>query len=60
MKHYICKGGCKGVSTVPGICMSLNCASHLHNLEECDCTDGKHYGAFDDKKSEDEKEEEPK
>jgi len=40
--------------------MTLNCASHLHKLEECDCTDGKHYGAFDEKDTSDKQEEKKK
>lgn len=49
-KHYICTGGCKGVSDKPGVCQTEGCPKHKHQLKECDCTDGKHYGAFDDKK----------
>jgi len=48
MPHYICKGGCKGVSDKPGVCQTDDCANHNHRLEECDCVDGKHYGAFED------------
>lgn len=42
-KHYICLGGCKGVSKVPGLCTSPNCANHEHNLVPCDCEDDKHH-----------------
>lgn len=46
MPHYICKGGCKGVSDIPGVCENEDCASHNHQFEACDCEDGKHHGAF--------------
>ncbi len=41
-KHYICLGGCRGVSKVPGVCQAPDCASHDHKLVECKCTDGLH------------------
>lgn len=41
-KHYICLGGCKGVSPVPGTCQAEDCANHQHELVECNCTDGMH------------------
>ncbi len=41
-KHYICLGGCKGVSPVPGVCGASDCASHNHELVACICTDGMH------------------
>ncbi len=42
MLHYICNGGCKGVSDVPGTCQAQECSNHGKQLEECNCTDGKH------------------
>ncbi len=50
MPHYICKGGCKGVSDTPGVCQAQGCSNHNHQLEECDCPDGRHFGAFEEKK----------
>ena len=47
MEHYICTGGCKGVSNNPGTCQAADCPKHEHPLEKCDCADGKHHGAFD-------------
>lgn len=47
MSHYICTGGCRGVSDNPGVCEDENCSKHNQPLEKCDCTDGKHFGAFD-------------
>jgi len=42
MTHYICKGGCNGVSDSPGTCQAKDCASHGKPLEACSCEDGKH------------------
>ena len=42
MKHYICTGGCKGVSDKPGVCQAEGCPKHGQPLTECNCTDGKH------------------
>ena len=44
MPHYICTGGCKGVSDTPGVCQAGDCPKYVHPLEECDCTDGNHGG----------------
>ncbi len=41
-KHYICTGGCKGVSDNPGSCQDANCSKHQHPLTECTCGDSKH------------------
>lgn len=40
--HYICTGGCEGVSNTPGTCQAEGCALHQHPLKECHCTDGQH------------------
>lgn len=42
-EHYICLGGCHGVSENPGVCQAADCANHNHELVPCDCTDGTHY-----------------
>ncbi len=42
MKHYICRGGCGGVSNEHGVCEADGCASQWEMLEDCDCADGKH------------------
>jgi len=44
MNHYICTGGCHGVSDTPGVCQAEDCAKYQQPLEECDCTDNSHYG----------------
>ena len=44
MTHYICTGGCGGVSETPGVCQANLCPLHGKPLVPCDCTDGKHYG----------------
>ncbi len=43
MEHYICTGGCKGSAKEPGVCQSEECLNYGQPMEECDCTDGKHY-----------------
>ncbi|MBI5732743.1 hypothetical protein HY967_02160 [Candidatus Jorgensenbacteria bacterium] len=45
--HYICTGGCRGVSKVPGVCQSKECPLYSEPLDRCDCEDGNHYGAFE-------------
>jgi hypothetical protein len=44
IEHYICTGGCEGVSEVAGVCGAVTCPKHGAPLISCDCTDGKHYG----------------
>jgi hypothetical protein len=41
-QHFVCTGGCKGVSPVPGVCGAETCASHNHELVECMYTDSTH------------------
>lgn len=41
-KHYICTGGCGGISAKPGMCAAPDCPRHGKPLEACDCTDGTH------------------
>jgi len=47
MTHFICTGGCKGVSEEPKNCGAEDCPKHDQPLIECNCTDNKHNGAFD-------------
>jgi len=42
MSHYVCTGGCNGVSDTPGTCQTEGCQLHGQPLKECNCTDGKH------------------
>ncbi len=42
MKHYICTGGCQGVSDTPGSCQAKACPKYEQPLIECICTDGQH------------------
>lgn len=49
MEHYICKGGCRGVSSWPGICQAEDCPKKGEPLEKCVCEDEKHYGAFEER-----------
>ncbi|MFH1632300.1 MAG: hypothetical protein ABIA47_04800 [bacterium] len=46
MPHYICTGGCEGVSDAPGVCQTTDCDNYVEELEECDCNDDEHFGAF--------------
>ena len=48
MSHYICTGGCKGVNENPGSCQDEECLNYGEPLEECECPDNKHGGAFDE------------
>lgn len=41
-KHYICLGGCRGVSKYPGVCQAPDCENHNHELVLCECTNGLH------------------
>ena len=43
MTHYICTGGCKGVSEKPGVCDANDCPKWGQPLETCDCMDNKHF-----------------
>jgi hypothetical protein len=47
MPHYVCTGGCGGVSDTPGICHAESCQLLGQPLKKCDCTDGKHEEVFD-------------
>lgn len=44
MKHYVCPGGCQGVSETEGVCQAETCPKHGKPLEECECEDGEHSG----------------
>ncbi|NQU83352.1 MAG: hypothetical protein HQ536_01440 [Parcubacteria group bacterium] len=46
MSHYVCTGGCGGVSAKPGTCQAKTCPLHKHPLKECSCKDGKHKEVF--------------
>lgn len=47
MTHNICTGGCKGVSDGSKNCGAEDCRKHGQPLTQCDCTDDKHNGAFE-------------
>ena len=46
MHHYICLGGCEGVSEQPKKCGEKTCHDYGKELKHCDCADGKHEGEF--------------
>lgn len=58
MSHYICTGGCGGVSETPGVCKTEECSKEGKPLEFCDCTDGEHNGLSEIEEIEEEQEEE--
>ncbi|MBM3230886.1 hypothetical protein FJZ28_01005 [Candidatus Peregrinibacteria bacterium] len=51
MTHYICNGGCEGVSGVPGTCQAKDCPDFGKPLEQCDCISPKHTTGTDDELS---------
>lgn len=57
MTHYICKGGCKGVSDTPGTCQTSDCADFNKELLPCDCVDQLHQGEVKESVEETNKEE---
>lgn len=42
MTHYICTGGCGGVSEKPGVCQATDCPLHDKPLVQCGCAAIKH------------------
>ena len=44
MEHYVCTGGCKGVSGKPGVCQEKTCPKYGKPLDRCECADGLHAG----------------
>ncbi|MBI2552771.1 hypothetical protein HYW17_05735 [Candidatus Uhrbacteria bacterium] len=42
MSHFICTGGCGGVSEMPGMCKAEECPFYAEELTECNCEDGEH------------------
>ena len=42
MEHYVCTGGCHGVSDQPKTCDGENCPKNGHPLIPCHCEDGEH------------------
>lgn len=41
-RHYVCTGGCGGISMRPSTCASSECPHFGKPLDPCDCTDGTH------------------
>lgn len=43
MTHYVCTGGCGGVSeNSAATCQMKNCPKHGQPLTQCGCEDGEH------------------
>ena len=40
--HYVCTGGCGGVSGTPGNCHTGGCPDYGKPLKECHCENGMH------------------
>jgi len=40
--HYVCTGGCGGLSNTPGTCQAETCPKHDQPLTECHCEDTQH------------------
>ncbi len=47
MSHYVCTGGCNGVSDQPGTCQMKDCIKFSLPLTACDCSDGQHAEAYE-------------
>jgi hypothetical protein len=46
--HYVCTGGCKGVTDREGaMCEAKDCSKHDQPLTPCSCTDGQHREAYE-------------
>lgn len=46
-EHYVCTGGCAGVSPEAGTCNMESCKKHGMPLTACTCSDGMHNEAFE-------------
>jgi hypothetical protein len=42
MSHFICTGGCGGISEIEGVCEAQFCSKEGQVLTKCDCVDGSH------------------
>ena len=47
MAHFVCTGGCNGVSEAPGVCNINSCMKEHQPLTICNCKDGQHKEVFD-------------
>ncbi len=47
MTHYVCTGGCNGLSDTEGACQMKDCPKYGQPLTACNCEDGKHSEAFE-------------
>lgn len=48
MTHFICTGGCGGISDQAGTCQVRDCMKYHAPLTACHCEDEKHLEAMDD------------
>lgn len=42
MEHFICTGGCGGISGTSGVCQTQSCPNYGKPLKSCTCNDGEH------------------
>ena len=42
MTHYICTGGCEGVSETPGTCQAQDCEKQGQSMDSCECSEELH------------------
>ncbi len=45
-EHYVCTGGCGGVSPTQKTCAAVDCPKHQVLLTPCSCVDGMHLEAY--------------
>lgn len=45
-EHYVCTGGCEGVSPKQTTCGAPECPKHDTPLTACSCVDGMHLEAY--------------
>jgi hypothetical protein len=46
-EHYVCTGGCEGVSPKQTTCGAPECPKHDTPLTACSCVDGMHLEAYE-------------
>ena len=46
MTHYVCTGGCGGMSETPSTCDTTSCVKYHQPMTVCHCADGAHQEAY--------------
>ena len=53
MPHYVCTGGCEGVSDdSAAVCQAEGCQKFSQPLSKCDCADNQHSEVFEKEQTE--------